>query len=181
MAAREDNASTAERLVSVTLERSIKRMGRWEYPSWLVLHVQDLGAGGKQPGARPGAPAAAPGRITWPELPITLHKDAVEGYWYNLVGDVPSVFVVCCQDDESDDGALTGVRVTLNQDEAAAHLETDDTVLSIAMPQSLREWLTQFVEHHYKPEQRKKRKRTEWGEEQHAAQRPRAQRPVRGH
>lgn len=170
-----------ERLVSVTLERSVRRMGRWEYPSWHIVQVRDLGASGVD--AAFNEPPAAPARTTWPRLPITLHKDAIEGYWYNLSGNVPSVFVVCREiDHDEDDGPrLAPARVTLNHDEAAAHLETDDTVLSIGMPQSLREWLTEFVEQHYKPETRKKRKRAEWGEEEHDAQRPRAQRPVRGH
>ncbi len=92
---------------------------------------------------------------------------------------MPSLFVICCADEEDED-ALQLSHVTLNHDEATAHLETDDTVLSIVMPDSLHEWLTTFVAQHHKPEKRKKRKRAEWGEEQHDAERPRARRPVRG-
>ncbi|MDH3714377.1 MAG: DUF3305 domain-containing protein [Gammaproteobacteria bacterium] len=184
MPADPDNSNADERHVSVTLERTMKRMGQWEYPSWHIAHVQDLSAaGGSGEPATAGVPPS-PERFTWSHLPITLHRDAAEGYWYNLSGNVPSVFVVCCENEDQDDdehAQLTLTTVTLNHDEAAAHLETDDTVLSIAMPPSLHMWLEQFVERNYKPEKRSKRKRTAWGEDQQdEAERPRAQRPIRG-
>jgi hypothetical protein len=179
-----DNSHTDERSVSVTLERTMKRMGQWEYPSWHIAHVQDLDAAEKSGEPGSGGVPPSPERFTWSQLTITLHQDAAEGYWYNLSGNVPSVFVVCSANEDQDDDEqqqLTLTTVTLNHDEAAAHLETDDTVLSIAMPPSLHEWLEQFVERHYQPEKRSKRKRTEWGEEHDEAERPRAQRPIRGH
>ena len=182
MSADSDAPTDTERFVSVTLERTVKRMGQWEYPSWRIVHVRDLGDPDGT-GARPDDGDPSPTRVTWPRLPITLHKDAAEGYWYNLSGGSPSLFFVCYTNADDTDGDLPEVdcaRVTLNHDEAAAHLETDDTVLSVAMPDSLRAWLTAFVEQHYKPQKRKKRKRTDWDEEHHEAERPRAQRPVRG-
>jgi len=177
-----DNAYTGRRLVSVTLERTAKRMGQWEYFDWHIAHVQDLDAVNASGERASTGIAPSPSRFTWPEVPVILHKDAAEGYWYNLSGNIPSVFVVCCEnDDELDDDEppLTLTTVTLNHDEAASHLETDDTVLSIAMPESLHAWLEQFVEQHYKPQKRTKRKRTEWDEQPDEAERPRAQRPVR--
>ena len=52
--------------------------------------------------------------------------------------------------------------VTANQDEAVGHLETDDIVLSIPMPEEIRELLEHYVVNHYRPVEKKKRKRRDW-------------------
>ena len=176
-----EDSDAVQRLVSITLERTIKRMGQWDYATWHIANVQDLSAGTVgDPYVANGA-ALTPSRFIWSPIPIVLHEDAAEGYWYNLSSDTPSVFAVCTDDEPDTEAApVTLTIVTLNHDEAAAHLETDDTVMSIAMPESLRAWLERFVQRHYKPQKRGKRKRTDWSEEQHEAERPRAQRPIRG-
>ncbi|MDH3452775.1 MAG: DUF3305 domain-containing protein, partial [Gammaproteobacteria bacterium] len=85
-----ESDDTLERLVSVTLERTVKRMGQWEYENWHIAHVQDLSAAAVSGEPVASGAALSPSRFIWSPLPIILHKDATEGYWYNLSGDVPS-------------------------------------------------------------------------------------------
>ena len=52
--------------------------------------------------------------------------------------------------------------VTADQDEAMSHQEGDDQVFSTAMPAEIYGQLERFVVENYKPEMKKKRKRTDW-------------------
>ncbi len=169
------NPAWQTRYVALTLECSMRRMGQWEYPDWQLLDA------GESPARTAGFVEHDDGGrrlYVWQGLPVTLYPDAAEGYWYNLSGEVPSLFVVCRPDAE--DERLAPVLVTLDHDQAAAHLETDDTVLSAPLAGGLRTWLEAFVAEHYKPERRKKRRRQDWSEEGQSSERPRASRPRRG-
>ena len=44
-------------------------------------------------------------------------------------------------------------------------MESDDLVLSIAMPADIRELVERYVTTHYAPKEKKKRKRRDWVEE----------------
>jgi len=77
--------------------------------------------------------------------------------------------VICFVDedleDEADAAALEPVLVTPNQDEANAHMESEDLVFSVPMPEPIIEWVERFVMDYYDPVIKKKRKRRNWSEE----------------
>ncbi|MGA7801658.1 MAG: DUF3305 domain-containing protein [Gammaproteobacteria bacterium] len=148
--------------VAVVLEREIAVSGRWRVPRWKLLDV--VASEGFTVG--PGGPAErdAAERVVWGGLSLRLFKDSAESYWYNLVGNTPSLFVVLQKDD---DDALIPVVVSANYDEAGAHLEGDDTVLSVPMSPAIYRWLEQYVRENYRPQPRKTRKRKPWIEEMH--------------
>ena len=100
----------------------------------------------------------------WSGLALELFRDVCEGYWYNLKSERPSLFVVCYLDEESDDPstALIPAIVTADQDEASAHLESDDPVFSVPMPDKVHQWVERFVVEHYRPEIKRKRRRRDW-------------------
>lgn len=164
------------RRVAVILERSQRQMGRWRYPAWRLLSAHETDVTG-MPACEQRDFADGRSEFTWRGLTLTLYPDAAEGYWYNLSGSTPSLFVVC-RADESDAALMRPVMATVNHDEAAAHLETDDTVLSLPLPTGLRDWLEAYVAQHYQPRARKKRARQNWNEDAER-ETPRATRPVR--
>ena len=92
-----------------------------------------------------------------------VHADDCESYWYNLLGEAPALFVVCFLEDE--EAGPVPVLVTASQDEANAHLESDDPVFSVPMPDQVHQWVERFVVENYRPVQKKKRRRRDWAEE----------------
>ena len=144
-------------------------MGQWTSPQWEALAVVAGEGMLADAVAWTLVDEAADGtaRYLWSGLRIALHKDACESYWYNLLSERPYLFVVCFQDEEAGTAVeeLMPVLVTAGQDEANAHLESDDLVFSAPMPETIHRWLEAFVVHNYVPERKKKRKRRDWVQE----------------
>jgi len=111
----------------------------------------------------------------WTGLRVELFKDGCESYWYNLMSDNPRLFVICFEDDEGEDDEieLRPVLVTANQDEANSHMETDDQVYSVPMPDNVLQLVERFVVTYYQPEIKRKRKRENWVEESEYAKKER--------
>ncbi len=101
----------------------------------------------------------------WKGLKIKLFLDAAEGYWYNLLSDVPYGFLVCDPDTTDDTEPPIPMIITISQDEAGAHMETDNLVLSAPLPSDIVASAEKFVVNHYVPQEKKKRKRRNWAEE----------------
>jgi hypothetical protein len=93
----------------------------------------------------------------WPGFELRLYPHESESYYRNLLGDVPSVYVVC-QVDES--GELIPVETSADYAEAGARREAGDEVAPVSMPPEVYRWVEAFVAKHYVPEETKtKRKR----------------------
>ena len=101
----------------------------------------------------------------WKGLKLRLFADSSEGYWYNLLSDVPYAFVLCEYDSEDEQQVPVPITVTVNQDEAGGHLESDNLVVSSPLPAEIRDAVEKFVVDNYVPEKRRKRKRRNWFEE----------------
>jgi hypothetical protein len=90
---------------------------------------------------------------------LQLHRDDAESYYCNLMGERPSLFVVCREEaGQRPEPAL----VTVSYGEAASYTEVDGTVHAIAMPPEIYRWVEAYVLEHYVPEKHKKRKRDNW-------------------
>lgn len=100
-------------------------------------------------------------QLLYPGFRIRLHKDEAESYYMNLTGEHPSIFVVCCEDEE---GRLQPTLVTLSYDEVSYYMEVEDAVFSVPLPPELYRWIEAFVLRHYVPEPKKKRKLDRWKE-----------------
>lgn len=100
-------------------------------------------------------------RHLWSGLVVELFKDGAESYWYNLVAEKPSLFVVC-RGGEDEEEAMYPFLVSANYDEASAYLEGDDTVFSVPLPSEIHDWLERYVVENYEPTKMKKRKRKNW-------------------
>ena len=155
--------------VSVLVEHRHVRIGRWTQPQWEVRAVVAGGRVVESVRSRTLVSRKHGSEICmWTGLTVELFRDGCEGYWYNLKSRRPCLFVVCSLDEESDDSGsvLSPMLVTANQDEASAHLESDDPVFSVPMPDWVRQWVERFVVQNYRPEIKKKRRRRDWNEAQ---------------
>ena len=159
------NSSPLRIPVSVLVERRQVRAGRWTQPQWEVRAVV---AGMRVIESAPERTLVSRDRDCetwmWSGLVLELFRDVCEGYWYNLKSESPRLFVVCYLDEESDEpaGALTPVMVTADQDEASAHMESDDPVFSVPMPDKVHQWVERFVVQNYRPQIKRKRRRHDW-------------------
>ncbi len=148
--------------VAVIMGCKTVRGAGWEVPSWRVVGVV---AGAGVPGSEArGAPAGATGderRLIWGGLRLELYRDAADSYWVNLTGQQPSLFVLCS---ENENGAVVPRSVTADQNEACSGVEGNDQVFAAPIPPEVYQQLEQFVVQYNVPQQKRKRKRTNWAE-----------------
>ena len=161
------SATLSEIPVMVLVECRQARSGRWVEEQWeAVAVVAGKDVVSKESGSTLVHEDAECRRYLWSGLVVSLYKDAGESYWYNLMSETPYLYVICNLD-EDDDGqeALSPVLVTADQQEATGHMEIDDRVYSVPMPEQVHQWVERFVLENYVPEQKKKRKRQQWAKE----------------
>lgn len=142
------------------MERTQIKRGLWSVPSWRAVSVvagEHIAGGNRKPIHERDDAA----QFLWTGLPLLLHRDLAEEYWYNLTGENPSLFVIC---HETPDGELTPFRVTADADSATVCLESDDQVFAVPIPAEIYQHIEKFVVTHFVPQERKKRKRKNWSE-----------------
>ena len=126
---------------------------RWLKVSWRLL--------GFLPGLDQAVltAAAEEGELVYlTELQFQLHKQHCEAYYHNLISERPKAYLICSQEGD----ALAPMLATVDFDEAASFMETDEIVFDASLPDVLCVWLEHFVVAHYKPMPPKKRKREQW-------------------
>jgi hypothetical protein len=87
-----------------------------------------------------------------PGFTLRLHRDEAEGYYLNVSGPEPSVFVLWRMEGEQ---ALP-VEVTVSSEEAGRWLDGGHSVDRVAMPPEIFAWVGEYVEHNYRPEPKKR-------------------------
>ncbi|MDJ0957746.1 MAG: DUF3305 domain-containing protein [Arenicellales bacterium] len=147
--------------VSVIMERREKRRGQWSYTEWKATGIL---VGNQLKKRYPEKCLLHEDkecrRFLWTNFVIELFKDGAESYWNNLMASKPSLFVVCRDDEETED--LEPFLVTANYDEIIGYLEVEDKVFSLPIPPEIYQWLERYVVNNYIPPERRKRKRTNW-------------------
>lgn len=163
MSSRRESAAKDWRFnVSVVMERRQIRHRGWSVPQWEAVGIvagESVGGGSEPVVVHMDAERE---QQLWSGFTLDLRRGNAESYWYNLVGNAPSLYVVCQADDG---GTLSPVRVTADYDEAGAHVEGDDQVFAVPIPPEIYQPLERYVVENYKPTQPKKRKRKDWAKE----------------
>jgi Protein of unknown function (DUF3305) len=90
-------------------------------------------------------------------LQVTLHVDEAEGYYLNLSSGAPVWFVMWRVHDE-DPSLAWPEFVTLSYNEAGRLLDAQEHVDNTPLPADVREWLQSFVDEHYRPEPKRRRR-----------------------
>ncbi len=154
--------------ISVVLQKTRKQVKQWVSWNWSIAGIV----------ANDPAVSKAWGtvleendnqtRYLYRGMRLELHKDGCEGYWYNLTSEKASLFLVCDMEDET---MAQPMLITANQDEAMAHMESDELVLSVPIPPEIYRHIEAFVVANYLPAAKKKRKRRDWAGESEYAKR----------
>jgi hypothetical protein len=143
--------------VAVIMGRRMVSRSRWSVPSWRVVGVV---AGENLPGLDARAvPIRSDGdeeQFLWGGLRLELYRDASESYWTNLVGQQPSLFVLCI---EAEDGSS---RSSSRPIPTSVSGVGNDRVFSAPIPPDVYPLLERFVVEHHMPQEKRKRKRTDW-------------------
>lgn len=93
----------------------------------------------------------------WSGLELRLQPGDAESYYYNLLGDNPSLYVYCEADDS---GELVPISVNAEYIDAMSQQEFGNVVFAVPMPPEVYRIIEQFAAAHYVPEEpRRKRKR----------------------
>ena len=149
-------------------------MARWQSWRWVLADVLPAGEPLEAPG-HPAAPAAPrevqplPGAVAvdgarywlYAGLPVTLYRDDAEGYFLNLNSPQPCFWVFWRADDEQLlDGEPLAVPqiVTLSYHDAGRWLDAQEKVDQVPAPPEVVDWLRAFVDGHYQPEAKRRRR-----------------------
>ena len=152
-------------------------MSRWQRWRWCLADVvphDELPAlpPGPTVGVTPGDPVTAVpiepegtpandavAHWLFPHFPVTLFRDDAEGYYLNLVSPQPCFWVMWRATESDDPQALPAPQVvTLSYHDAGRWLDAQERVDQVPAPPAVCEWLAGFVDQHYQPEP-KRRKR----------------------
>jgi len=146
--------------VAVIMGRKMVARGGWRVPSWRVVGVvSGDGLPGREAAGTPVHGSDAEEQFLWGGLRLELFRDAAGSYWTNLTGTQPSLFVLCCEDEQ---GALVPKLVTADHDEAGSGVEVGDRVFATPIPPEVYQHLEAFVVAHHTPQEKHKRKRANW-------------------
>ena len=130
--------------VSVVMQRRAVQ-NRWidcVWEPWGVLSTEERG--------EPRLLLDDNGTAQWlhPGFTLQLHRDEAEGYYLNVSGPAPSVFILWRMDEERG----LPLDVTVSSDEAGRWLDGGHSVDRVAMPGEIFAWVGDYVEHNYRPE-----------------------------
>jgi hypothetical protein len=134
--------------VSVVMQRQAVQ-NRWidcVWEPWGVLPTEERG--------EPRLLLDDNGTAQWlhPGFTLQLHRDEAEGYYLNVSGPAPSVFILWRMDEERG----LPLDVTVSSDEAGRWLDGGHSVDRVAMPGEIFAWVGDYVEHNYRPEPKKR-------------------------
>ena len=97
-------------------------------------------------------------RLTlYPGFTLELYRDQAEGYHLNLRTGTPVWFVVWRSDDDDPSRAWPET-VSVSYEEAGRWLDAQEHVDNVPLPAELAAWLQAYVDEHYRPEPKKRRR-----------------------
>jgi hypothetical protein len=104
-------------------------------------------------------------RFVTEPMGLTLSRDEAEGYYLNLTSSQPSLFALLRLDDvaaatasRAPDGVPQAVAITASYNEGARWMDGGMVVVRTPLPEPLLAWIAEFAQHHFKVEERKKKR-----------------------
>ena len=142
-------------------------MNRWADERWDVVSVEPL--------ARGDRPSIFASQDAWrfDDLHVELHRSECEGYYLNVTSPQPKAFVMYREAVDAADLALPHVAirpwlVTVSYHEAARFLDAGEHVDGVALDAEILAWMQPFLVEHYRPEPRRRSRRSEYYERETA-------------
>jgi hypothetical protein len=146
--------------VAITMIRKLISRGAWSLPHWeatgVVTGTQFADAKRSKTLVHE---ADGVQQFLFRGFALNLYRDAAENYWFNLMGETPSLFILCQKVDGEE---LAPSAVSADFADAEAAVEKDGAAFAVPIPPEIYVELERFVLDHYKPEPRRKRKRDKW-------------------
>ena len=159
---RDSQAPAIQRMaVGVILERRPAEVGKWVDHIWEAVGVVAGDAVSNQHMDEPlcsGKDGIEQYLVGG--LHLQLFPDECESYYHNLMSPQPRCYVVARKED--DDARPEPFLVSMSFDEAHAYLEGGDEIFAVGIPPEIYRWTESYVLSYYAPEQRRKRKLTDW-------------------
>jgi hypothetical protein len=95
-----------------------------------------------------------PGLRQWlyPQMQIQLRVADADGYFLNVSTAEPSVFVLWRMEDER----AVPAHLTASYSEASSWMDGGEQVDRVPMPRPIFDWVSEFVQRHYRPQPKKK-------------------------
>jgi hypothetical protein len=134
---------------------------RWASEQWRLSAVIPLDAEPAQPSVTRVGSSSPTVQWRFEGLAMELYRSEGEGYWLNLTSPDPKAFVMWRASEDGSQPAVRPHAVTLSYNEAARMLDAGEQLDGVALAPELRAWVQPFVDQHYKPEPRKKRRRND--------------------
>jgi hypothetical protein len=130
--------------VAVVMQRRASQ-SRWVSHIWEPVGV----LGGQAGETAPRVLVERPEVSQWlhPGFTLVLHKDELEGYYFNVSASAPRVFVLWRM--EGDSGLP--LDVTVSSEEGGRWLDGGNAVDTVPMPAEIFAWVGDYVEKNYRP------------------------------
>ena len=140
--------------VVIDRERAPNRWQDWRFTIAEVVAAED--AFGTEP--RVLRDDGTLRRTLHPGFELELHRDQADGYYLNLSSGAPVWFVVWRIDDD-DPSRAWPEQVSVSYTEAGRWLDAQERVDNVPLPADLVAWLQAYTDEHYRPEEKKPRRR----------------------
>jgi hypothetical protein len=143
--------------VSVVMER-VAINSRWQSHKWQPAGILPDDGSRQAPEVMSSAPDLT--EVLFPGFELRLYTDEAEGYFLNVSSPDPQVFVMWrLIEDVAEDvaGHALPHSITLSYNEAARWMDAQEKVDPVAMPPQILEALVDWVQHNYKPPEKKQR------------------------
>jgi hypothetical protein len=153
-------ATTNRFMLAVLTAREAVHGNPWISERWRVLGVvagESLGSARERRVVRSGPETR---EYLWTGLPLCLNVSEADSYYYNLIGDNPSVYVFGHRDD---DGEFVPTQVSIEYIDALAHGESGNEVFAVPMPPEIYRCVEEFVLEHFVPEEPRQRRKRDDG------------------
>lgn len=99
-------------------------------------------------------------RYLWTGFELRLRRSEADAYYYNIIGQNPSLYIYC----EPDDSGEPRPRfITAEYIEAMAHAEMGNTTFAVPMPPEVYRIVEQYVLENYEPEEPRSKRKHERG------------------
>lgn len=146
-------------VVAVVTAREPVENNRWITERWRVVGV--VPASGAVADERQLIRSGPEGeQYLWGGFRVQLRKADADAYYFNLIGQEPSLQVIC---QILDEGELRPVMVTADYIDAMAYREAGADVQPAAIPPEVYAWLERYVLEHYTPEEKQPRRKHDDG------------------
>ena len=136
-------------------------LNRWQAHQWRPLEIITDPVSLAEPSGRLQAGDGNPHDLRWlfTGFEVRLYTDEAEGYFLNISAPLPCWFIMSRLEDLDGIEVLAPKQITLSYNEAARLMDGGERVDTLPLPAAMLAPMTAFVQTHYRPEVKRKRKK----------------------